>query len=271
MDFEEHVDVHALFLHFNDRYFSGLLSACEVKWSSRMTLCAGLCSYEGHGGLCSIRLSSSLLQYRPQSDIINTLLHEMIHAYLFVTDGNTDHDGHGDAFHYHMDRINRDAGTEITVYHSFRDEVDSFRKHVWQCDGPCRHRPPYYGLVKRSMNRAPQPADSWFARHQSECGGTFTKVSEPEKVVKKRKPAATKEDKVKKKTREKEIGGSGKDQRQLPIDAFFDKQQGTMKSQSQVIDLTATGDTSSEFVDCPVCLDPVMLSQMDQHLELCLI
>ncbi len=54
---------------------------------------------------------------------METLLHEMIHAYLFITDGNDDHDGHGKAFHSHMYRINKEAGTKISVYHNFHDEV----------------------------------------------------------------------------------------------------------------------------------------------------
>jgi hypothetical protein len=41
--------------------------------------------------------------------------HEMIHAYLFVTQNNRDRDGHGPEFHKHMYRINREAGTNITV------------------------------------------------------------------------------------------------------------------------------------------------------------
>jgi len=36
--------------------------------------CAGVCSYEGHGGLCSIRLSEPLLKFRPRKDLIETLL-----------------------------------------------------------------------------------------------------------------------------------------------------------------------------------------------------
>lgn len=36
----------------------------EVKWGPRMTLCAGLCSYEGKGGACVIKLSEPLLKYR---------------------------------------------------------------------------------------------------------------------------------------------------------------------------------------------------------------
>lgn len=31
-------DLHGLFLAFNDQYFESKLSACEVRWSPRMTL-----------------------------------------------------------------------------------------------------------------------------------------------------------------------------------------------------------------------------------------
>ena len=157
-----------------------MLPQSQVKWSPRMTVCAGLCSYQGRGGLCSIRLSVPLLKLRPRKDFVETLLHEMIHAYLFVTDGNDDHDGHGPAFHEHMFRINKEAGTNISVYHNFHDEVALYKTHWWKCDGPCQKRKPFYGMVKRSMNRAPGPNDRWWAEHQSMCGGTFIKVKEPE-------------------------------------------------------------------------------------------
>ena len=32
----------------------------------------------------------------------------------------------------------------------------------WKCDGPCQNRRPFYGMVKRSMNRAPGPTDRWY-------------------------------------------------------------------------------------------------------------
>lgn len=44
-----------------------------------------------------------------------TLLHEMIHALLFVTQNNRDRDGHGPEFCKHMNRINQASGTKITV------------------------------------------------------------------------------------------------------------------------------------------------------------
>ncbi|KAK4316054.1 hypothetical protein Pmani_012759 [Petrolisthes manimaculis] len=173
-------DVRCLFLAFNQQFFWGRLTGVEVKWSPRMTLCAGVCSYEGRGGLCSVRLSVPLLKLRPRKDLVETLLHEMIHAYLFVTANNRDRDGHGPEFHKHMYRINNIAGTNISVFHSFHDEVDVYRQHVWRCNGPCRSRRPYFGLVKRAMNRVPGPRDPWWQKHQDTCGGTYTKIQEPE-------------------------------------------------------------------------------------------
>ena len=34
-------DIHALFIQFNHRFFWGRLEGVEVRWSPRMTLCAG--------------------------------------------------------------------------------------------------------------------------------------------------------------------------------------------------------------------------------------
>ncbi|KAL0609399.1 SprT-like domain-containing protein Spartan [Plecturocebus cupreus] len=180
-------DLQALFVQFNDQFFWGQLEAVEVKWSVRMTLCAGICSYEGKGGMCSIRLSEPLLKLRPRKDLVETLLHEMIHAYLFVTNNNKDREGHGPEFCKHMHRINRMTGANITVYHTFHNEVDEYRRHWWRCNGPCQHRPPYYGYVKRATNREPSAHDYWWAEHQKTCGGTYVKIKEPENYSKKGK------------------------------------------------------------------------------------
>ncbi|KAF1750122.1 hypothetical protein GCK72_016668 [Caenorhabditis remanei] len=176
-------DIHALFVQFDARFFGGSLACCEVKWSPRMYSCAGICSYEvrgGRGGLCSIRLSKPLLALRPRKDLVETLLHEMIHAYLFVKERNRDRDGHGPHFQSHMHRINQAGGTNITIYHSFHDEVRLYKKHWWRCTGPCKDRRPFFGYVKRTCNRAPGPNDRWWAQHRQTCGGDFIKVKEPE-------------------------------------------------------------------------------------------
>ncbi|XP_064623736.1 DNA-dependent metalloprotease SPRTN-like [Lineus longissimus] len=192
-------DIRALFLQFNEMYFWSRLTGIEVKWSPRMTLCAGLCVYEGRGGLCSVRLSLPLLKLRPRKDLVETLLHEMIHAYLFVTDNNKDHDGHGPEFQKHMNRLNSSCGSSISIYHTFHDEVDSYRQHWWRCNGPCQKRPPYFGFVKRAMNRAPSSRDTWWSQHQASCGGSYTKVREPEGYGKKTSKSKQKEIEEKKK------------------------------------------------------------------------
>ena len=67
------LDVHELFVKYNDLYFHGLLAAVTVEWSAKMTLCAGLCSWRRNGD-CRIKLSSKLLQFRSNKELKETLL-----------------------------------------------------------------------------------------------------------------------------------------------------------------------------------------------------
>ena len=74
------------------------------------------------------------------------------------------------------------------IYHTFHREVNSYRQHWWRCNGACRSRPPFYGYVKRSMNRAPSKQDFWWEEHAKTCGGRYTKIKEPDGYgVKKKK------------------------------------------------------------------------------------
>eukprot|EP01084_Bolivina_argentea_P127678 225772_1 len=180
-------DIYNLFFKYNYLYFDNSLSGCEVKWSKRMTLCAGLCCYEGNGGLCSIKLSSPLLKYRSTKEMIETLIHEMIHAYLFVTCNDRDRQSHGERFKTLMNVINYASDLNISIYHTFHHEVDAYRKHIWKCNGPCQYKKPYFGLVKRSMNRVPGPNDNWWKEHQINCGGNYVKISEPKEFTEKQK------------------------------------------------------------------------------------
>ncbi|TKR87416.1 hypothetical protein L596_011817 [Steinernema carpocapsae] len=177
-------DIFAMFVQFDQRFFWNSLGSCEIKWSKRMTSCAGTCAYRGRLSSCVITLSEPLLKLRPRKDLVETMLHEMIHAYLFITQRDQDRDGHGPNFQAHMHRINGETGTAISIYHSFHAEVAVYKQHWWRCDGPCRNDRPFHGWVKRAMNRAPGPSDRWWKDHKSKCSGTFVKVKEPEKVAK---------------------------------------------------------------------------------------
>ncbi|XP_047469052.1 DNA-dependent metalloprotease dvc-1-like isoform X2 [Penaeus chinensis] len=174
--------VLSLFNEFNKKYFWGKLDKVRVTWSPRMTLCAGKTAYKVRGrsfSSCTIRLSQPLLTQRPHSDTVNTLLHEMIHAYLHVTQGLNYRDSHGPEFRKHMKRINSLHGSKITIYHNFHREVNKFRIHVYRCDGPCVSRRPFYGVLRRAIERPPGPTDRWWQRHAQECGGTFHKIEGP--------------------------------------------------------------------------------------------
>ncbi|CAH0714646.1 unnamed protein product, partial [Brenthis ino] len=174
-------NVHSLFLHFDKLFFWAKLSSrAVVRWSKRMYSCAGICSYD-RGGLCDIALSEPLLKLRSRKDLVETLLHEMIHAFLFITNRDRDRDGHGPNFKAHMHRINQATGLNISIYHDFHDEVKLYQTHWWRCNGPCQSRKPHFGIVRRSMNRAPGPSDYWWDDHKRKCGGTFVKIKEPEK------------------------------------------------------------------------------------------
>jgi hypothetical protein len=77
-------------------------------------------------------MSTPLLQYRPRSDTINTLLHEAIHAYFFITTSwrharGDDGTGHGEGFQLLADAINSHGSYEVTIFHTFHDEVVSPR------------------------------------------------------------------------------------------------------------------------------------------------
>ncbi|KAH9305124.1 hypothetical protein KI387_009528, partial [Taxus chinensis] len=197
-------DIHALFCHFNQLYFGNALGACTVDWSSkRMTLCAGICQYMKMGG-CAIRLSEPLLKFRSTTDLKNTLLHEMIHAYLWLTDGNKDHNDHGPCFQKVMMEINSSTlpdhqkpacGYAVSIYHNFTDEVDNYRTHHWKCQ-TCGD------LIKRAMNRQPSASDCMtrvvrdelcndtrchWHQHQKTCCGEYIKIAEPEGYQDKRR------------------------------------------------------------------------------------
>lgn len=182
-------DIWHLFRCFDARFFDRTLvsSGVELSWSPRMTMCAGLCGWNPRSKACFIRLSKPLLELRPRKDLVETLIHEMIHALLFVKRIDDNHESHGQVFHQHMRRINLEGQCKVTVFHDFHDEVRHFKSHVWRCSGPCKDRPPYHGWVRRAMNRPPGPSDPWFYSHETTCGGHWVKVSEPENFRSKKK------------------------------------------------------------------------------------
>lgn len=272
------IDIHELFALYDVLYFRSLLAPrVEVSWSSRLTLCAGICELvqdPDNGNKHSrirLKLSESLLKFRPRSDVVNTLLHESIHAYFFITTSwrhsrGDDGTGHGDGFLLLSDAINDHGDYNITVYHTFHDEVDSYRTHVWQCNGSCRQQPPFFGLVKRSMNRPPGKNDSWWQRHADDCGGSYTKIAAPQ----------LRRDQVEKLSAIKRAG-----LQKTKMDGWVNRN--SASSESTITDtINNTGQKKrpeafnientaakrpSNLVDCPICRKEVEVVAINAHLD----
>lgn len=274
------IDIHELFPLYNILYFrSLLLPRVEVCWSARLTLCAGICELVRDPNNSNkftrirLKLSEPLLKYRSRSDVINTLLHEAIHAYLFITTSwrhsrgeDGDDAGHGPGFLLLSDAINDHGGYDISVFHTFHDEVDSYRTHIWQCDGPCKTQAPFFGLVKRAMNRAPGRSDGWWAKHQEECGGVFTKIAEPELT----------------KAQVEKLSGLERAGRQRnKIDGWVVKGRdggvgvaggslehgGGKKGRDGIEKMDEMVKKARESVSCPICSDDVAVDEINGHLD----
>lgn len=290
-------DIHGLFLAFNRQYFWSTLDSVMIQWSTRMTVCAGLCRYQN--GFCSISLSEPLLKLRPRKDLVETLLHEMIHAYLFLTN-NRDHrdrDGHGPEFCKHMYRINVGAGTKISIYHNFHEEVMIYKQHWWKCNGPCQYNKPFYGCVKRSMNRAPGPYDRWWANHQANCSGIFIKVKEPEGYGLKKKTPVPKAIKPVNKITNfikifdspitkvshdgSELNSKLNDNNQILQHDNFKSPTNKISEHSAEISSKSNGsdketdqqdiciENEDETTLCPICNEPVFTDWLNSHLQNC--
>ncbi|XP_053568189.1 DNA-dependent metalloprotease SPRTN-like [Bombina bombina] len=137
--------------------------------------CAGLCSYQRKSGKCTINLSKPLLKRRSRKDLIESLLHEMIHAYLCINNIK-ESDMHGPVFCSHMQRINTAGRFHITTYHTFHKEIEFYDNKWYRCDGPCNTKKPYYGFCVPYSCAKP----SWWDQHKTNCGGKFKKVQRPD-------------------------------------------------------------------------------------------
>mmetsp|Transcript_34024 Transcript_34024/g.38658 ORF Transcript_34024/g.38658 Transcript_34024/m.38658 type:complete len:305 (-) Transcript_34024:84-998(-) len=175
-----HLDVTVLAQNYNTQFFNNKLSNITIQWNYTETLSAGSCTFKRNTAI--IQLSQKLLKTRSESNVREILLHEMIHAYQHITNTrDSDPEGHGTNFLAHMNRINEATGLNITIYHTFEEEAAKYlaQQYIWQCDGPCQHKRPYFGIVRRKINRAPSSRDGWWSRHQKTCSGSFQLISRP--------------------------------------------------------------------------------------------
>jgi len=119
------LDLQGLFDLINEELFNNRIKPATLRWSMKMTASAGVTSYYGKKEGVVIALSKPLLALRPRKDLLETLIHEMIHAFLFIRDGDrAEREEHGPNYMALQDDINKKTGFKITVKHDFEDEAD---------------------------------------------------------------------------------------------------------------------------------------------------
>lgn len=125
-----------LFIQMNSRFFNNEIPSIPVEWSTRMTRSAGIFWWKRYPSQrleCGIRLSAPLLAHRPCTDILATLTHEMIHAWIALHVQDLHH-GHGPLFRRKLECINRQSPSfRVTRHHRFLAEVQQHMRYRWDC------------------------------------------------------------------------------------------------------------------------------------------
>lgn len=171
--------------HYNVTCFEGKLRNVDVRWNRKMTLCPSLCVFDNFSKDCVINLSKPILTIRPRKKIIECLLHEMVHAYIFIKHNVDNREEHTVEFHAYTQKIRRITGVHVRNRHNYLEFTgNAVSVFEWQCEGKCRLLWGNKGLVKRSVQRCPSFSDLWWHRHQAECGGTFLELDNNNEVDK---------------------------------------------------------------------------------------
>jgi predicted SprT family Zn-dependent metalloprotease len=123
-------ELYSLFKKLNDEYFQSALVDVQVEWTAKMT--ARAAKFESRkkkkkGGSDDeeelvIKLSQSLMRSMPQQEARDILLHEMIHAFLYIK--GTNEEGHGEEFVKMASLIDNIAHTNIPLKHDNRGETE---------------------------------------------------------------------------------------------------------------------------------------------------
>jgi len=148
------------------------------------------------------------------------------------------------------------------------------------------------------MNRAPGKGDTWYSRHQAECGGTYHKIQEPAPTKKQLEAMSTKERAGRQKNKldswiKKDVKVEGKTSDSPIVIGDEDKtstkssndEQGVVSAVVEHVVPSSTPTTSRAgqkrlrdeeihpvvqkrlLVDCPICNVRIAESDINEHLD----
>jgi predicted SprT family Zn-dependent metalloprotease len=129
-DPESHYNLPELFKEFNRLYFDGGLPPTKIKWEGRYSRVWG--KYLANG---EIRIGRNCARAEDPAQVKSTLLHEMLHRFLDVTNQDDGVLGHGPNFIDHAVAINKMAEANGARYRiNFYDVAVTREEPVFYCD-----------------------------------------------------------------------------------------------------------------------------------------
>ncbi|OEL33355.1 hypothetical protein BAE44_0005623 [Dichanthelium oligosanthes] len=189
-------DVRDLFLHYDRLYFQGALAEAgfAVKWGYLLSSSSfGSCTFSKPPN--TITLSEPVLRYLSCADRKNALLHEMIHAIIYIKHHRKNSSQHGPLFRAWMDAINScsiqdhqrpDGGYNITTRHDFSpEEPRNFKGILWECEScgdtllrATNQGPPSNACCIENVDIGASCGNMlchWH-NHKNDCSGTYEKT-----------------------------------------------------------------------------------------------
>ncbi|XP_063979926.1 DNA-dependent metalloprotease dvc-1-like [Diachasmimorpha longicaudata] len=154
-------NIREIFRQFNIRFFYSKVKHFTLRVSTKIK--ADL----GRTDLAKLEIVLAKVVLLENRKLwIETLLHQMIHAYLWeIGVSNAKNGGHDLEFMNEAARINREAICQVDAEHP-TPNLPNLQKYVYVCK-KCRL------TVYRRLRRQPNTGDIWFFAHRNECGGEF--------------------------------------------------------------------------------------------------
>lgn len=158
-------DIYAVFRAYNEEYFDGLIGGFEVRWCARLWIQAGKTTTFP---LKRITISTKLLIGREIRIMVETLLHEMIHAYLFCND-HPHPLQHGEDFVKVMTETNILSTLNIGILDEGGLDHIAHLQVIWECS-KCKEQ------IVRFKRKSRQLNDKTARLHRVRCRGTWRMV-----------------------------------------------------------------------------------------------
>lgn len=158
-------DLWEVFRSYNKELFSNEIQGFEVRWCARLKLVAGKTVFRP----CpKITLSKTLLVGREIRVMVETLLYEMIHGFLFCTT-HVNALRHGEDFIKLMTGINEVTNLNVSILDEGGLDHIAHLQVLWQCTN-CKRE------IVRLKRRTDQPRDRIARLHRQRCHGTWVVV-----------------------------------------------------------------------------------------------